>query len=146
MSVRPVPPGDPALPRLEVRVVGRGATAPEQPSEISFSGGGPIQTAEIERFHTAFGAEMRRVASPAGQDWWKAAGVALLEVEVGYGRERAAVRGRTTAGRLRVFVDVPETLLEGRAPRSLAREVAQQVVGVVRRRTGLGPHPEYPEP
>ncbi len=107
-----------------------------------FIGGGPIQTRQIDRFHEAFTAEMARFASPAGQSWWRGAGIRLLEVEITYGGERARIRSRRGEHRLRVFVDRPDSSLSGRDPAPLAREVAAEVVALVRHRTGLGPHPE----
>ena len=146
LSVRSVPAGDPTLPPLAVRVEGRGAAAAEQPPRIAFIGGGPIQTRQIDRFHDAFSAEMAQFASPSGQDWWGAAGIRLLEVEISYSGERARVRSRRSEHRLRVFVDRPESSLESRDLAPLAREVAEEVVALVRRRTGLGPHPEFASP
>ncbi|GAA2146063.1 hypothetical protein GCM10009844_21650 [Nocardioides koreensis] len=143
MSVRPVPAGDPAPPALGVQVEGRGETAAEQPARIVFLGGGPIRTRQIDRFHDAFIAEMTRFASPSGQDWWRGAGIRLLEVEISYGGERARVRSRRGEHRLRVFVDRPDSSLPGRDPAPLARGVAEEVVALVRHRTGLGPHPEF---
>ena len=139
----PVPDGDPSTPPLAVHVEGRGATAPEQPPSMVFVGGGTIQSLRIERFHDAFGAEMRRFTGPAGQSWWRDAGVRLLEVQVLYECETARVRGRRGEHLMRVFVDRPEhTLLKG-DPAPLAHTVAAEVVALVRRRTGLGPHPAF---
>ncbi|WP_181311952.1 hypothetical protein [Nocardioides campestrisoli] len=146
LSVRSVPAGDPTLPPLPVRVEGRGAAAAEQRPSIVFIGGGPIQSGNVERFHNAFCAEMNRLASPSGQDWWRAAAIRLLEVEIFYGGERARVRSRRSEHRLRVFVDRPESSLGSRDAAPLAREVAGEVVALVRRRTGLGPHPGFSAP
>ena len=146
MSVRPVPAGDPTLPALAVHVEGRGAAAPEQPARITFVGGGPIQTRQIDRFHDAFIAQMARFASPSGQDWWRSAGIRLLDVQITYGGERPRVRSRRGEHQLRVFVDQPESSLDGREPAPLARAVAEEVVALVRQRTGLGPHPEFASP
>lgn len=145
LSVRSVPVGDATLPPLAVRVEGRGAAAAEQPPRIVFVGGGPI-TRQTDGFHDAFSAEMTRFASPSGQDWWRAAGIRLLEVQIGYDGERARVRSRRSEHRLRVFVDRPESSLGSRDPAPLAREVAGELVALVRRRTGLGPHPEFAAP
>lgn len=146
LSVRPVPDGDPALPDLAVQVAGRGAAAIEQPPRIRFIGGGPIQTRQIDLFHRAFSSEMARLASPSGQTWWRGAGIRMLEIEIIYGGERARVRSRRGEHRLRVFVDQPDSSLPEREPGPLAREVAEGVVALVRRRTGLGPHPEFASP
>jgi hypothetical protein len=143
MSVRPVPDGDPNLTDLAVHVAGRGAGAIEQPARIRFLGGGPIQTRQIDLFHRAFSAEMARLASPSGQTWWRGAGIRMLEIEIRYGGERARVRSRRGEHRLRVFVDRPDSTLPDREPAPLARQVAEEVVALVRRRTGLGPHPEF---
>lgn len=144
-SVRPVPAGDPTLPPLAVRVEGSGASAPEQPPSVVFVGGGPLQSGQITSFHTAFCKEMRRLASPAGQAWWSEADLRLLEVQILYDGERPRVRGRRGKQVLRVFVDRPPSSLDGRDPPALARAVAEDVVDLVRRRTGLGPHPEFAE-
>ncbi|WP_166389821.1 hypothetical protein [Nocardioides ochotonae] len=146
MSVRSVPAGDPTLPPLPVRVEGRGAAAAEQPPRIVFVGGGPIQTRAIGRFHDAFSTAMARFASPSGQEWWQDAGIRLLEVQINYASERVGVRSRRSEHRLRVFVDRPESSLGHRDPAPLAREVAAEVVALVRRRTGLGPHPDFAAP
>jgi hypothetical protein len=146
LSVRPVAAGDPTLPPLAVEVEGRGAAAVEQPARITFIGGGPIQTRQIDRFHDAFSAEMARLASPSGQAWWRGAGIRLLEVAISYSGERARVRSRRSDHRLRVFVDRPDSSLPSRDPAPLAREVAEEVVALVRHRTGLGPHPEFASP
>jgi hypothetical protein len=144
LSVRPIPEGDPALPALAVRVEGRGATASEQAPEVSFVGGGPVGSAWTRRFDRAFGAEMDRFASASGQAWWAGSGTRLLEVQVWYGGDRARVRSRRSEQLLRVFVDQPDLSPSDRDPASLARTVAESVVALVRRRTGLGPHPEFP--
>lgn len=83
-SVPPVPSGDPALPALAVHVDGRGSTAPKQPPSVRFVGGGPIESHRIERFHDAFCAEMTRFCSPAGHDWWRPAGIRVLDVQIAY--------------------------------------------------------------
>jgi len=146
MSVRPVPAGDPTLPALAVQVEGRGAAAHEQPPRIMFLGGGPIQTPQINRFHDAFTAEMTRFASPSGQDWWRGAGIRLLEVQISYGGERPRVRSRRGEDRLRIFVDRPGSSLTDPDPAPLARKVREEVVALVRHRTGLGRHPEFTSP
>jgi hypothetical protein len=146
MTVRPVPDGDSALRSLRVHVEGRGATAPEQRPRIGFIGGGPIETRRIARFHDAFTAEMSRFAAPAGQEWWQDAGVRMLEVEIVYGGDQARVRSRHGEHRLRVFVDRPDSSLPDGDPAPLARTVAEEVVAVVRRRTGLGPHLGFAPP
>jgi hypothetical protein len=90
---------------------------------------------------------MARFASPSGQGWWQGAGIRLLEVEIEYtSGERARVRSRRGEHRLRVFVDQPESSLPDRDPAPLAREVAEEVVALVRRRTGLRPYPEFASP
>jgi hypothetical protein len=71
------------------------------------------------------------------------AGIRLLEVEISYSGERPRVRSRRSDHRLRVFVDRPDSSLPSRDPAPLAREVAEEVVALVRHRTGLGPHPEF---
>jgi hypothetical protein len=141
-----VPEGDPALPELTVHVEGRGATAPEQSPRIGFIGGGPIQTRRIARFHDAFTAEMARFAAPAGQEWWQDAGVGMLDVQITYGGDQARVRSRRGEHRLGVFVDRPHASLPDGDPALLARSIAEEVVEVVRRRTGLGPHPGFTPP
>lgn len=142
-TVVPVPDGDPASPALPVHVEGRGAAAPEQPPSMVFVGGGPIQSRRIKRFHDAFSAEMRRFTAPEGQVWWRDAGVRLLEVQVLYERETARVRGRKGENLMRVFVDRPEHTLPEGDPAPLAHEDVAEVVALVRRRTGLGPHPAF---
>jgi hypothetical protein len=113
---------------------------------IGFIGGGPIETRRIARFHDAFTAEMSRLAAPVGQEWWQDAGVRMLEVEIVYGGDQARVRSRRGERRLRVFVDHPASSLRDGDPAPLARTVAEEVVAVVRRRTGLGPHPDFARP
>jgi hypothetical protein len=140
----PVPQGDPSSAALPVHVEGRGASAVEQPPTMVFVGGGPVQTPQIRRFHDAFSAEMRRFTAPAGQAWWQDAGVRLLELQVLYERESPRVRGRRSDHTLRIFVDRPGSTLPTGDPTPLARAVAEEVVALVRRRTGLGPHPAYP--
>jgi hypothetical protein len=108
-----------------------------------FVGGGPIQSRRIERFHDAFRAEMRRFTARAGQQWWQDSGVRLLEVQIHYGGDDARVRGRRGEHLMRVFVDRPEHTLPDGDPAPLARTVAADVVTLVRRRTGLGPHPAF---
>lgn len=142
LAVRPVPAGDPTLPPLAVHVEGRGANAAEQPARISFVGGGPVQTPSIERFLEAFGREMDRFASPAGQEWWQDAGIRLLDVQITFQRAESRVRGRRAGERLAIWVDQADASLPSGDPAPLARQVAEQVVTLVRRRTGLGPHPE----
>lgn len=142
LTVRPVPAGDPTLPLLTVRVEGRGATADEQPARISFIGGGPIGSGRIERFDDALGAEMRRLASPAGQAWWQDAGVRLLDVQVRYQTEEARVHGRRRGERLLIWVEQSDDSLPSGDPAPLARQVVEEVVALARRRTGLGPHPD----
>jgi hypothetical protein len=142
LSVRPVPDGDPGLPALEVSVVGRGATADEDPPRIDFVGGGPIQTPAISQFHDVFREEMALLQSPAGQSWWAGSGLQRLDVQVGYQAARTGVRGRVTGSRLGIFVDVSDDSLVEGDHESLARELADTVVGLARRRTGLGPHPQ----
>ncbi|CAI9413778.1 hypothetical protein [Nocardioides sp. T2.26MG-1] len=146
LSVRPVPEGDPALPPLTVRVEGRGATAIEQPPDVSFVGGGPIESLWTRRFHRAFSAEMDRLGSPSGHVWWAGSGIRLLEVQIWYGGDRARVRSRRSDQRLRVFVDQPDLSASDRDPATRARQVAESVVALVRRRTGLGPLPELEFP
>ncbi|WP_126688172.1 hypothetical protein [Nocardioides ferulae] len=141
LAVRPVPAGDPGLPALDVVVEGAGATAPEQVPEVTFVGGGPIESRRVERFHRAFRAEMHRFASPAGQEWWGDSGLRLLEVQIFYGGDRPRVRGRRTDQRLAVFVDRPGDSLPIGDQAPVAREVVEEVAALVRRRTGLGPHP-----
>ena len=72
------------------------------------------------------------------------AGITLLDVEIEYMREWVAVRGRRTDQLLRIFVTVSDAALEAREGElePLAREVALDVVALVRQRTGLGPHPD----
>lgn len=146
LSVRPVPEGDPALPPLTVRVEGRGATAIEQPPDVSFVGGGPIESLWTRRFHRAFSAEMDRLESPSGHVWWAGSGIRLLEVQIWYGGDRARVRSRRSDQRLRVFVDQPDLSASDRDPATRARQVAESVVALVSRRTGLGPLPELESP
>jgi hypothetical protein len=55
-----------------------------------------------------------------------------------------AIRGRRSGHTLRIFVDRPESSLPEGDPRPSARAAAEEVVALVRRRTGLGPHPAYP--
>ncbi|GAB3778220.1 hypothetical protein [Nocardioides ungokensis] len=141
LTGRPVPAGDPTLPPLPVQVVRRGDAAVGQPPRIAFVGGGPIQTHQIDRFHDAFRAEVARFASPSGHDWWRSAGIRSLEVQIGYGGERARVRSRRSEHRLRIFVDQPGSSLASQDSAPLAREVARQVAAFVRQRTGLGPVP-----
>lgn len=140
--VCPVPNGDPSLAALPVLVEGRGATAAEQPARVSFIGGGPISNRRVARFDDAFADQMRRLASPAGQAWWRESGIRLLDVQIGYSADRGRVRGRRTGERLAVFVDRPAADLPVGDPAPLAQRVAEEVVALVRRRTGLGPHPE----
>jgi hypothetical protein len=89
---------------------------------------------------------MSRFAAPVGQEWWQDAGVRMLEVEIVYGGDQARVRSRRGERRLRVFVDRPDSSLPDGDPAPLARTVAEEVVAVVRRRTGLGPHPGFARP
>lgn len=141
-KVPPAPDGDPGLPALDVSVVGRGVTADEEPPAIVFLGGGPIQTPAISQFHDVFCEEMVLLHSASGQSWWAGSGLQRLDVQVGYQAARTGVRGRVTGSRLGIFVDVSDgSLVEG-DHKSLARELAGAVVGLARRRTGLGPHPE----
>ncbi|GAA1922361.1 hypothetical protein [Nocardioides hwasunensis] len=141
-DVRPVPGGDPTLAPLEVSVVGRGETADEAPPRATFVGGGPIQTPTIRRFHEVFSQDMGRIQSPAGQSWWSEAGLRVLEVQVAYQASRTRVRGRVTGRRLGVFVDVADETLDERDHVQLSRQLTEDVIGLARRRTGLGEHPE----
>lgn len=143
--VLPVPAGDPAARPLSVWVGGEGRHAPEARDRIVFVGGGPIQTARTEAFQTAFSAEMVRFCSVAGQHWWGAAGLGDLRIRLSYECAQPRVRLRQGDRLLAVFVDRPEATLADADPESLARRVAEDVVDAVRRRTGLGPHPGFPE-
>ncbi|MEI2714346.1 MAG: hypothetical protein V9G04_13900 [Nocardioides sp.] len=143
LTVRPIPAGDESLPAFRVEIQGRGAAAPELPSELRFVGGGPIQSEQITRFHHAFNHEMERFAGPAGQDWWRQSGIRLLDVQISYETDKPGVRARRSGERLRVTVDRPDASLATGDPTPAAREAALEVVDLVRRRTGLGPHPEY---
>lgn len=141
-AVRDVPAGDPSLPPLPVRVEGRGRTAEEQPARIAFVGGGPIQSRRIERFFDAFGSEMDRFASAAGQEWWQDAGLRELSVQIRFQTAQDRVRARRVGDSLSVHVDQSDQSLPTGDASPRAREVAAEVVALVRRRTGLGPHPE----
>lgn len=142
LGVLPVPAGDPHLPALPVRVEGRGADAEEQPPRVAFLGGGPVRSGRVAWFYDAFRTEMRRLESAAGQEWWQAAGVRLLDVQIRFETEEARVHGRRRGQRLLVWVDQPGDSLPAGDLGPIARQVAEQVVTLVRRRTGLGPHPE----
>lgn len=139
-AVLPVPDGDPGAPPVTVTVTGFGATAPEQPWEAGFIGGGPWSPA-VEVYHDALAGELRRLFREPGLSWWRGQELRVLEVMVSYEVERAVVRGRRSHQRLRVFVDRPAATLRGCDDAATARADVAAVIALVRRRTGLGPHP-----
>jgi hypothetical protein len=101
-----------------------------------------MQGAQVLAFDDVFSAEMRRLTGPAGQAWWVGADVRLCDISILYECEEARVRGRRTGNVLRVHVDQPARDLVGVDTALAARDVAHRVLALVRRRTGLGPHPE----
>ncbi|WP_299054854.1 hypothetical protein [uncultured Nocardioides sp.] len=86
---------------------------------------------------------MRRLDSPQGQEWWSRADIRTCSVQITYGGSTPAVRGRLSAGALRLHVDQPPSSIRRGDATAQAREVAEQVVALLRRRTGLGPHPLF---
>ncbi len=141
-EVRPVPAGDPAAPPLSVLVTGIGASAAEQPWDAYFVGGGPIESRGVERYQALLAAELRDLTRVDGVAWWSEQGqLRLLEVEAYYRPGEPQVRARRTGNRLRVVVERPPASVVGADLPRLAREDALAVIALVRRRTGLGPHP-----
>jgi hypothetical protein len=146
MTCLTVPDGDPTLGALPVHVEGRGAIAEEQPSMIAFGGGGPIERGAVERFHEALRQVMRsRVSAPPGQAWWSDATTRTCDIGVHYGDTGPLVRARRSTGVLRVHVEQPPSSIDPADPEAQALRVAEQVVELVRRREGLGPHPAFPD-
>lgn len=86
---------------------------------------------------------MTRFCSAAGHDWWRPAGIRVLDVQITYEAERSQVRSRRSEQTLRIFVDRTDASLPSGDPALAARAAVEEVVALVRRRTGLGPHPGY---
>lgn len=132
--------GESTLPLVVVR--GSDADAPDSPPQITVIGGGPMNDV-LESYIAMLEALLKAFQSPSGQQWWLAAGVKVLEVS--YSFETEATRVRTWRGRntLKIVIERPITsLTDSEHPELLAREDVEALVGAVRRRTGLGPHPD----
>ena len=145
LEVLSPPPGDLDAPPLVVTGRGSGVQAPEEPPRLVYNGGGPTSRG-VDGFDRHFRAGMRRLCGPAGQAWWQEAGISG-SVTIWYRESgtRPQVRGRQVGEELRVVVERPVgTLVAGADHADEARDDVAAVVALLRRRTGLGPHPELP--
>lgn len=136
---------DPAAVVPQVRVRRSEMTVPEEPRHVSTGGGGPIQSLAIEQFDDHVSKHLKAFHSRAGRRWWEQSPIRHVTGLFDYQRPRTQVRTRLVGEELRIFVDVSDDDLREHGPEAWAEHVAGLVVGAVRRRAGLGPHPGYPD-
>lgn len=129
---------------FDVTAAGRGVSAPEQPHEMVFIGGGPTNGVpgdylpEVERLldHVTSSDEWVR--------WWARSPVKIAEIVIWFDTERAGPRVRV--GR-KVSADVwrPVKTMRGTNPVALAREDVSAVTRRLAERLDLGAPPSLPQ-
>jgi len=125
-----------------VHVVGRGATAPEQPPEIRFVGGGPSNGVPRSYQQTLTNL-LRQVADePAWLQWWSAADRAILEIFYWYDVDGCRVTARRGRNKLIAAIERPtSTMQRSPDPAALARQDVGELLAAIRHRMRL---PEPP--
>jgi hypothetical protein len=126
------------LPAMTVRSEGADSGPP-----ISFIGGA-TDRAVPDIYSTALHLLLDEVQTPHWVAWWSAAQDHVLEISYVLGAAHPTrVTARRSGNRLRVYLDRPLGGILAAADRvALARADVEAVLAMVRRRAGLGPHPE----
>lgn len=136
---------------FRVVVQARGTDAAESTPEIMVLGTGPMYgLARV--YGKALDTLLERLDSrpwhpeaPAWLAWWSAADVDLLEVMFSEEATEPKVRTRRADNKLAVWIYRPiETIADAPDQALLARQDVVDMLAAVRRRTGLGPHPDLP--
>jgi len=141
-TAEPTDGSDSARPLVVVR--GNGPNAPDSPPRIRVIGGGPMNHVP-KGYITTLTALLNALAAPAGQDWWLAADVKELEVSYDFEAERPRIRTWRGRNQFKAVIERPTTTTTTAVhPEQLARDDVEALITAVRRRTGLGPHPELP--
>lgn len=132
------------LPRLTVR--GEGANSPESTPRIEVVGGA-TDDAVPDTYHTALHVLLGEFREPQWLSWWSAAPDDVLEIWYDLVVEHPArITARRGGNKLRVRIERPfADMLAAPDHVALARTDVEDLLATVRRRAGLGPHPELPD-
>ncbi|MET4078660.1 hypothetical protein [Janibacter sp. UYMM211] len=137
-------PSAPASSGFDVTAAGRGVSAPEQPHEMVFIGGGPTNGVpgdylpEVERLLEYV------TSSDEWFQWWARSPVKIAEIVIWFDAERVGPRVRV--GR-KVSADVwrPVKSMRGTDPVALAREDVSALTRRLAERLELGAPPSLPQ-
>lgn len=127
---------------FRVVVRARGANSSEvEPEIVVFAGGSRNQLAR--KYSTAFAALLGPAESPALLAWWSDAEAGVLEITCSEEAGEPKIRTRSGNNKLAAWIYRPITAIAGAGdPVLLARQDVMDLLAAVRRRTGLGPHPD----
>lgn len=141
----PVPAGKVVSP-LPVHVVGKGATAPEQPHEILFMGIDRRRRCSREYVRTLEHLLHLVEGEEAWLRWWSASPAALLDIFTSFDNGRQGIRVRRTGSRVNAAITrAAKDQLRGPEGVQQARDDVTALVGRLRGRFELAEPPALPD-
>lgn len=140
-----VKPQQSEAPAPAVVVRGKGANAPEAGPQMLLGGGGPMNNVP-HAYITALDGLLDRMSTPEWLGWWSDSEDDVLEVVYWFDTRKPAIVARRGKNRLRVAIHRPvESFAAATDLVALARHDVDALLHTIRRRTGLGPHPQLPD-